>query len=262
MKRVLFLSLVSILVCFSNFSMAYTNSFTLNFESAGDTAGWSDSVNTPATTIVTGETTPADSPAYSPTPLTGAGYNSTAWMRIGQPGGDYYGIGLAIYDGTAGGSTTDPVNYTIEADVFVVIHATLRFQMGLAGRWTSASGNFPFELFHSVNVGQPDGYGFRSGGSTAQYGLFPAETTNRWVHMKMKFHDALVDVAIDNNMDGTDDYTQNDISLTATSGKAGFFSVINDLGSGGTGIPNQFSYFDNFKFTPEPAAAVNDWVLY
>jgi len=251
----------AVIFCLSNLVFAYTNSFTLNFANSGDTAGWSDPVNIPAATIVAGESTPADSPAYSPTPNAGAGYNSTPWMRIGRTASDNYGIALAIYDGTAGGSTADPTDYTYQANVFVVTHATLRFQMGICGRWTSGDGNFPFEVFHCVNVaGQSNGYGTRGGVSTDAYGLFPAETTNRWVRMKMTFHGSLVNIGIDNNLDGTFEHTLNDIALTDTAGKPGFFSVINDPGNGSVGVANQFSYFDNFSYTL--TTSVGDWNLY
>jgi len=260
MRTVKILFVMAVVFCLSNLVFAYTNSFTLDFTSS-DLTGWSDPANSPSSDIVSGESTPADSPPYSPTPNTAAGYNSTPWMRIGRSAGDNYGVALAIYDGTAGGSTTDPTDYTYQANVFVVTHATLRFQEGICGRWTSADGNFPFEVFHSVNTpGQPNGYGYRSGGSTTTYGLFTAETTNRWVCMKMTFHGSLVDIAIDNNLDGTFDYTQNDIALTDTAGKAGFFSVINDPGAGSVGVPSQFSYFDNFSYTYP--TSVGDWELY
>jgi len=260
MRSVRILFVFAVIFCLSKLVFAYTSSFTLPFTNSGDTAGWSDPANA-GSTIVTGESTPADSPAYSPTPNAGAGYNSTPWMRIGRTNTENYGISLAIYDGTAGGSTADPTDYTYQADVFVVIHATQRFQMGICGRWTSADVNLPFELFHMVNIaGYTNGYGTRGGGSTTFYGRFPEETTNRWVRMKMTFHGSLVDIGIDNNLDGTFEYTATDIALTDAAGKPGFFSVLNDPANGSIGVANQFSYFDNFSYAPY--TSVGDWNLY
>ncbi len=240
---------------------AYTNPFLIDFNLSGDTAGWSDPINSPAGVFVAGETTPADSPAYSPTPNSAPGFNSTGWLRTGiSTGGQANGISLAIYDGTAGGSTTDPTDYTIQGDVFVVTGGTQRNQEALVGRSTATDGNLPFQVFYVNNhPSEVNGYGYRGGGATQTYGLFPAETGNRWVRMRMIFHGATADIKIDRDIDGTWDYTQDAIALTATAGKAGFLSVINDPGTGNA-IPDQNSYFDHFVYND--ASEVADWMLF
>lgn len=239
-------------------AFGYTTQYTQNFNAASP-AGWSDPFNS-GTTLVAGDSTPTDSPAYSPLPQSAPGYNSTAWLRLGTTNTGAAGVTLALWDGTGGGGGTSGTDYTVEGDVFIVIDATNRHQQGLAGRATGTD-NLPFEFFYANGTpSQPNGYGYRSGGSTANYGLFPAETSNRWVHMKMTFHGSQVDVAVDRDLNGTYDYTQTNIALTATSGKAGFFSVLNN-GSGGAAITTQYAYFDNFKYTPA-GSGVNDWSIY
>ncbi|GEM_PF-1479539 len=251
-------------------AFAYTNSFTLNFNASGDTAGWSDPVNTSfsAPTLAAGETTAADSPAYSPAPSdVAAGFNGTGWFRAGASTADNYGITTLVYDGTAGGSTTDPADYAVEADVFVMVHASYRMQTGIFVRWTAARANTPIEFFHAVNVtSQSNGYGVRGGGITSQYGLagFPVETENRWVHMKMDMQGSVLTVSVDRDRDGTYDYTATPdmagLAANANVGKPGVFCVINDPNNGSAGLTTQFAYFDNFHYYFP--AGVQDWTLY
>ncbi|MGI8906220.1 MAG: hypothetical protein ACR2IE_06995 [Candidatus Sumerlaeaceae bacterium] len=236
----------------------YTNSYSANFNTSLP-AGWSDPFNANSV-LVGGETTPADSPAYSPTPNTATGFNNNGWLRVGTTNTSNFGITLALWDGTGGGGLTEAADYTVEADVFIVVHPTIRHHQGIAGRATGTD-NFPFELFYSNQTpGNPDGFGWRNGGSTNTYGAFPAETGNKWVHLKMTFHGAFVDVFVDKNKDSVYDYTSTNIPLTATTGKAGFFSVLNDPTAGNAPVTGQYAYFDSFTYTP--TSGVSDWSIY
>lgn len=236
-------------------AMAYTNGFTLDMNTAGAT-GWSDPAGN-GTTFVTGETTPADSPAYNPAPSVGA--PGGGWMRLNSPQAN--GIALAIYDGAAGGGGADPVDYTIQVDMFVVATGTERNQSGVALRWGTGDGNFPFEVYHAINNGNP-GYGYRcpNGYSSTSTNLFPAETQNRWVTLKVSVYGDKATVSVDRDRDGTFDYTTATpiTGLNTSAGKAGLFYVINN---GGNRVDGKYSYFDNFKYTPI-AAGVEDWSIY
>lgn len=240
------------IIFLAGYAQSYDNAFTLNFNSTGDTAGWSDPVNMPPATLVTGETTAVDSPAYSPLPESAPGANGTGWMRIGQSGGDNFGVSLAIYDGSAGGTTQETSEFIVKVDMFVVADSTIRHQQGLAVLWDTTQGNFPTEFFYSHNTpGQPNGYGVRnniSGGSV--YGLFLAETSNRWVRLTVTVIGNNMTIGLDRDLDGVDDYTSSYVITAPAQGKVGFFSVINDPASGNAGVPNQFAYFDNLEFTP------------
>lgn len=262
MRKTFFTALMALALAAPQLLFAYTTSFTLDFTTAGDNAGWSDPYNSSfPTTIATGSSTPADSPAYAVLPNAAPGFNSSPWISLGQAAGANNGISLAVYDGTAGGGGADPADYTVEANMYVVTDSTQRNQQGLVGRYNVSLGNFPFEFFYSHNTpGQTNGYGYRGGGSTTNYGLYAAETANRWVHIKITFRGAVADVALDSNLDGTYEQTTTDIALTATAGSVGFFSVINDPGSG-AGIPTQYSYFDKLIYTPT-TSAVQDWIYY
>jgi hypothetical protein len=227
-----------------------------------DTTGWTDPVNAD-TIIVTGENVPADATPYTPPPQLAPHYNGSNWLRLG-PKTQTNGITLAIYDGTAGGSTADPADYSIEADMFVGRdNETNRWQAGLVGRYVDGvSINNPFEFFYGRNVGSfAEGYGVRGGGATTSYNMFSvAETGDQWVHLKMTVTGGTASVAVDRDKDGTYDLTQEGITLNTTTGKPGFFAVINDPPHTSGLIPDTYAYFDNFKYTP--LAGVNDWSVY
>jgi hypothetical protein len=252
--------------------LAYTNNFTLDFNAAGGTAGWTDPVPNPSS-FASGVTAGTDSPAYSPTPQAATGYPGSGMFQLGTPS-QANGVSLALYDGTAGGSTSDPTDYTVEADVFVIVNpaSPQRNQEGIFARF-NASGNSPLEFFYSHNTpGQPDGYGFRNtntgtGGTATTYNaLGVTESANRWVRMKMTVAGTAVTIAVDRDRNGSYETTYGSPIVLGTgaptAGKAGFFSIINDSGTGAL-IANQFAYFDNFAFTkPAVPAGVADWSIY
>lgn len=261
MRRMAFAAVV--LALLAGPALHAQTTFTKSFETAS-TAGWSDPVN-PTTNfvLVSGDSTPADVPAFSPPPNTATGFNGTSWLRFGRTDNSNNGVCLAIYDAVGQGDLpAAPTDHTVEALVFVKVDATERYQVGITGRYTLALGNFPFELFYSNNTGtQPNGYGTRGGGSTTNYGAFGGvtETANRWVRMRIQFAGLVANVGVDRDLDGVYELTQDGIALTATDGLPGCFSVLNNP-STGDGLPNQFVYFDELSVSV-PAAGVTEWML-
>ena len=247
---------------------AYTGSFTDNFDTAG-AANWSDPANTD-TVIITGETAAADSPAYAPLPSDiAAGFNGTGWLRLGTTNAGNFGVTLAIYDALTTVPPAELRDYTIEADVFVVVDQPTRHHLGLAGHWSPGNGNTVPEFFYSHNTpGQPNGFGWRSGGMATTFGAFSGLTlsSNQWVTMRMTFFDAgtRLEVGLDIDRDGTEEQTQ-EVTYTASAlsnieGAAGFFSVVNNPAAGSSAVTSLYSYFDNFSVTfPAP---VQDWSMY
>jgi hypothetical protein len=242
-------------------AFAYTNPFTLDFNSSGGESDW-NVLN--SETIIFAETTPPSGSPFAPQSATG--YNGTGWMRINSPQAN--GIGTAIYSGTAGGSTSDITNFTIEADVFVATSVTTRYQTGIIVSWDSGDSNNPFEFYYSNGTpGNPNGYGVRGSGDavTTNYGLTfgnpsaPTESADRWVRLKVVVAGNTATVSVDRDIDGNYDLTQSGITFDGTAGKPGLFYVIND-GSGGAALANQFGYYDNFHYTP--SSGVSDWQLY
>lgn len=247
-------------------AVAYTNSFTLDFNTAG-TTGWSE-VNG-GEILAAGETTAVGTPAYSPGPGDGAaGANGTGWFRVGA-GTQAAGVVTANYNGTAGGSTTPPADYTIEVDMFVVVNPSqpgYRHHADLNARWNNST-NAPFQFFYSHNTpSSANGYGFRNtgGGTATTYNaLGVTETSNRWVRLKITVTGTAALVAVDRDLNGTYDHSAN-VTLGGTApatGVPGVFSVINDPTNGSARVADQFTFFDNFKYTPGNAG-IGDWAVY
>lgn len=254
---------VGILAAIPAFGWSYDNAFTLEFEQATDIAGWSDATNG-NNAIFAGENMEADIVDYNPKPEDAPGYNGTNWLRIGADVNEF-GVGTYVYDGSAGGTTQEILDFVATVDVFVVPNATFRYQVALFGRWTSSVGNAPFEVFYSRNTpSSADGFGWRQGGSTTTYNAFTTTTVTspQWVRMKMEWKEDNATVAIDEDLDNVYEYVspvQTPVNQTVA-GKLGLQCVINDPNNGHARVPDQFAYFDNFTFAP--IATVRDWSMY
>lgn len=239
---------------------------TKDFETA-DTTGLTDPVNS-GTTFVSGTSDATDSPAYDPLPTDPTTqYPGSNFLRVENSTGA--GVALGMFDLTATGSgdiTENRANYIVEADVFVVVDdPNIRNQVGIGGRWTSGSGNFPFEMFYSHNTpGTSNGYGWRNAGSTSTYGHFNGltESENRWVRMRITFDGPTAEIAVDRDRDGTYDLIEENITTNDQAGAPVIFSVVNDPNNGHAAVPNRHSYFDNFSYTPLPNSSVSDWSVY
>lgn len=254
---------IGILAAMPALGWSYDNAFTLEFEEASDADGFSDVTNGNNMAIA-GENTAMDTIPYSVLPENAPGYNSTDWLRIGADV-QAAGVGTYPYDGRAGGTTQEILDFVATVDVFVVPDATFRYQVALFGRWTSSVGNAPFEAFYSRNTpGQPDGFGWRQGGSTTTYDAFTTSTitTPSWARMKMEWKGGNATVSFDENLDGIYEYispVQTPVNQTVA-GQIGLQCVINDPNNGHARVPDQFAYFDNFTFAP--IATVSDWTIY
>ncbi|MCC5877730.1 MAG: hypothetical protein JJU11_16030 [Candidatus Sumerlaeia bacterium] len=268
MKKAISLTVLVGALMVASHGYSYTGSFTEDFDAAGST-DWTDPVNT-GTVIVTGETTPADSPAYFPAPNdVSAGFNGTGWMRVGTTNAGNFGVVLSIFDANTTVPAEELEDYTIEVDMFVVVDQPTRHQLGLAGHWTPAAENSPPEFFYSHNTpANPNGFGWRGGGLATQYGAFGGVTldTNQWVRIRMDFFEngTRVEVGVDIGIDGIEEHSQEatytGTGLTRTSGAAGVFAVLNDPSASSSAVTSLYSYFDNFELTFP--SSVNDWTLF
>jgi hypothetical protein len=238
---------------------SYDSAFTLTFEQATDSEGFTDTAGN-NTVFVAGENTPADAPPYDVPPNTATQYNGTKWLRTGSDV-QLNGVSTAVYDGRAGGTTQDATDFVATVDMYINPTYAERYQVGLVGRWTSGFG--PFHVFYSRKTSTlPDGYGWRGGGvSASAYDGFAAgpETVAKWVRVKLTMEGSTARASIDQNLDGTYDLNSPDITVAApVAGKIGVQSVINT--SAGLRIPDQWAYYDNLTYTP--LASVSEWSLY
>lgn len=252
---------VGVLVAVPMLGWSYDNAFTLTFEQASDADGITDATNG-NTAVFAGENTAMDIPPFSVLPENAPGYNGTKWLRLGADV-QAAGVGTYPYDGRAGGTTTNVSDFIATVDVYVNPTYAHRYQVALFGRWTG--GNSIFEVFHSCKTpGQPDGFGWRSGGSTTTYNAFTTTTVTapRWVRMKLQWQGGDAIVSIDENLDNVYEYispVQTPVNQTAP-GQIGLQLIINDPDNGHARIPDTYAYFDNLTYTP--LASIHDWSVY
>lgn len=238
-------------------SFAYTNSFTLDFNTVD--AGEADWTEPSGGSVQIGETVP---PAGPFAPQSAAGANGTGWLRGVTP--QAAGVFQAVYNGAAGGSNADVTNFTLECDVFIAPASATRYQSGLLISWDASDGFNGFEFFYSRNTNnQPDGYGFRGVGDgvTTTYAMFSGltETGDRWVRLRAQVNGATANLSVDRDLNGTYDLTESNVAFDGVAGKPGLFAVINDPATFAA-MPDQYGYYDNFKYTN--TSAVSDWQMY